>query len=66
MVRWGQAGAEPRLAEAAQAVFSGNLFDRVFGQALDAEMPSPPDGLGAFAGPPFKKDHVPEYLDALA
>jgi NitT/TauT family transport system ATP-binding protein len=67
MVRWNQAGAEPRLAEAAQAVFSADLFDRVFGQALDAEMPSPPaDGLGAFAGPPFKKDHVPEYLDALA
>jgi ABC-type nitrate/sulfonate/bicarbonate transport system substrate-binding protein len=67
MARWDQARAEPDLAEAAQAVFSADLFDRVFGQALGAEMPSPPaDGLGAFAGPPFKKDHVPEYLDAIA
>jgi NitT/TauT family transport system ATP-binding protein len=67
MVRWDQAGAELDLAEAAQAVFSADLFDRVFGQASDAERPSlPADGLGACAGPPFKKDHVPEYLDAIA
>jgi NitT/TauT family transport system ATP-binding protein len=67
MVRWDQAGAELGLAEAAQAVFSAHLFDRIFGQASDAERRSlPADGLGAFAGPPFKKDHVPDYLDAIA
>jgi len=68
MVRWGQASAGPGLAETAKAVFSADLFDRVFGHALDnAEMPALPlDGLGAFAGPPFEKDHVPEYLDAIA
>jgi len=68
MVRWGQASTSPGLAEAAQAVFSADLFDRVFGQALDnPEMPPPAlDGLGAFAGPPFKKDNIAEYLAALA
>ena len=67
MVRWGQAGLDPDLARTAQAVFSTDLFNCVFGQMLNgAEAPSPPlDGIGAFAGPPFRKDHVPEYLDVI-
>ena len=68
MVRWGQASAQQGLVEAAQAVFSADLFNRVFGQASgNAEMSSLPlDGLGAFAGPPFKKGHIAEYLHAIA
>ena len=67
MVRWDQASAQPGLAEAAQSVFSAHLFDHIFGQALDtAEVPLPLDGLGAFAGPPFKKDSIAGYLDAVA
>jgi hypothetical protein len=31
-----------------------------------AEVPLPLDGLGAFAGPPFKKDSIAGYLDAVA
>ena len=63
MLRWKQAHARPGLAEAAQAVFSPVLFDRVFGPADAGEILSmPADELGTFAGPPFKKNRIAEYL----
>src|SRR5208337_1797253 len=63
MLRWRQAHARPGLAEAAQAVFSPLLFARVFGPADAGETLSmPADGLGTFAGPPFKKNRIAEYL----
>jgi len=67
MVRWGQASAEPGLAEAAEAVFSADLFDRVFDGAANAsDAPSlAPDGLGAFAGPLFQKSDISGYLAVI-
>jgi two-component system, oxyanion-binding sensor len=67
MVRWGQASAETCLAEAAAAVFSADLFDRVFGGAANAsDAPSSAlDGLGAFAGPLFQKSDISGYLAAI-
>jgi len=66
MVRWGQVCSQPSPNEAAQSVFSPILFDRVFGHAFDTgETPlMPSDGLGAFAGPLFKKERIAEYLAA--
>ncbi len=62
MVRWGQVGAG--LEEAAEAAFSPSLFDCALGHTgKPGKLPSlPADGLGAFAGPPFDKGRIAEYL----
>jgi NitT/TauT family transport system ATP-binding protein len=67
IVRWGQAPFNPGLAKAAEAVFSADLFDRVFGPAANASgTPSlPADGLGAFAGQLFRKSDISGYLAAI-
>jgi NitT/TauT family transport system ATP-binding protein len=66
MVRWEQAPLEPDLAKAAEAVFSADLFDRVFGPPASAgDTPClPTDGLGAFAGPLFQRRSISGYLTA--
>ncbi|HEY6259677.1 MAG TPA: CmpA/NrtA family ABC transporter substrate-binding protein [Xanthobacteraceae bacterium] len=64
MVRWGQAPLSAEMLAAAKAVFRSDLFDA----ALDPPTPDligePPDGIGAFAGPPFDADDIAGYLAA--
>ncbi len=68
MIRWNQASLRPGLNEAAQAVFSADLFGRTFGQTPELkESPLPPaDRLGVFAGPAFDKNCIAEYLAETA
>jgi ABC-type nitrate/sulfonate/bicarbonate transport system substrate-binding protein len=64
MVRWGQAPLSAEMLAAAKAVFRPDLFDA----ALAGEQPDmagePPDGIGAFTGPPFDADDIASYLSA--
>ena len=66
MIRWGQAKFDDGLSEAAQAVLSPTLFDKVFPDLPRCDEATPNDGLGLFAGPFFEKDRIAVYLNAMS
>jgi NitT/TauT family transport system ATP-binding protein len=62
MVRWGQAPMSRELLEAARAVFRPDLYDEVLGPSPARPTGDPPDGIGAFAGPPFDPNDIAGHL----
>jgi ABC-type nitrate/sulfonate/bicarbonate transport system substrate-binding protein len=62
MVRWRQAPLNDRFAEAARGVYRPDLFDQALRSLGDRAVA--PDGLGAFAGPPFDPLHMDAYLSS--
>jgi two-component system, oxyanion-binding sensor len=61
MVRWRQAPMAPDLLAAAQAVFQPELYDSVL-RADPNRAGSPPDGIGAFAGPALDAANTAGHL----
>jgi ABC-type nitrate/sulfonate/bicarbonate transport system substrate-binding protein len=64
MVRWGQAPLSAEMLAAAKAVFRPDLFDAALADGNPDLVGEPPDGIGAFAGPPFDADDIAGYLAA--
>ena len=65
MVRWGQTPLSKELLAAAKAVFRPDLFDAIF-QSGEAITTTPPDGIGAFAGPAFDAEDITSHLNSWA
>ena len=64
MVRWRQACLSSDLLAAAEACFRPDLYESAAGET--AKSPSaPPDGIGAFVGPPFDANDIASHLAAL-
>jgi two-component system, oxyanion-binding sensor len=61
MVRWRQARMAPDLLAAVRAVFQPELYDSALGADPD-RAGSPPDGIGAFAGPAFDAANTAGHL----
>jgi ABC-type nitrate/sulfonate/bicarbonate transport system substrate-binding protein len=64
MVRWGQAPLSAEMLAAAKAVFRPDLFDAALADGNPDLVGEPPDGIGAFAGPPFDADDIAGHLAA--
>ena len=64
MVRWGQAHLSSDLLAAAGACFQPDLYDSALG-ATATSPSAPPDGIGAFVGPPFDGSDIASHLAAL-
>jgi ABC-type nitrate/sulfonate/bicarbonate transport system substrate-binding protein len=64
MVRWGQAPLSAEMLAAAKAVFRPDLFDLAHVDGNPDLVGEPPDGVGAFAGPPFDADDIAGHLAA--
>jgi two-component system, oxyanion-binding sensor len=64
MVRWGQAPLSAEMLAAAKAVFRSDLFDVAHVDGNPDLVGEPPDGIGAFAGPPFDADDIAGHLAA--
>jgi two-component system, oxyanion-binding sensor len=62
MVRWGHASMSPDLLVQAKAVFRPDLYDAVVGESERLPASEPADGIGAFAGPPFRADDLTAHL----
>jgi len=62
-VRWGQTPLTTGGPAQAMKVFRPDLFDAAV--AAPAATSLPPDGIGAFDGPPFDPNNIETYLDAL-
>jgi NitT/TauT family transport system ATP-binding protein len=65
MVRWGQTPLSKELLAAAKAVFRPDLFDAIV-QSGEAITTTPPDGIGAFAGPAFDAEDITSHLNSWA
>lgn len=64
MVRWGQAAVSPDALKIAQDVFRPDLYDAALG--ITGSAPTDvPDGVGAFAGPPFDPGNIAAHLAAF-
>jgi ABC-type nitrate/sulfonate/bicarbonate transport system substrate-binding protein len=61
MVRWGQAAFSSEALRTARAVFRPDAYDQALGPPGNADQ-TPPDSVGAFAGPTFDAADVPGYL----
>jgi two-component system, oxyanion-binding sensor len=64
MVRWGQAPLSAELLAGATAVFRPDLFDSALADGTPDLAGEPPDGIGAFVGPPFDAKGITGYLAA--
>jgi NitT/TauT family transport system ATP-binding protein len=64
MVRWGQAPLSETMRAAACAVFRPDLYDAAMGHAAEPVATMPPDGIGAFTGPPFNHRDIAGHLAA--
>jgi two-component system, oxyanion-binding sensor len=64
MVRWGQAPLSAELLAAAKAVFRPDLYDAAMTEGGPDLSSEPPDGIGAFAGPPFDPNDIAAHLVA--
>jgi ABC-type nitrate/sulfonate/bicarbonate transport system substrate-binding protein len=62
MVRWGQAPLSAELLATAKAVFRPDLYDAAVGHSEPDMSGEPADGIGAFAGPSFDPNNIPEHL----
>lgn len=67
MVRWGQAPLTDEFLARTKSVFRPDLYDYAAGAPATAPGPgAPPDGIGAFAGPPFDPDDIDGHLRTWA
>jgi two-component system, oxyanion-binding sensor len=64
MVRWRQARLSSDLRAAAEACFRPDLYDAALGEIVRS-LSAPPDGIGAFIGPPFDAHDIARHLAAL-
>ena len=64
MVRWGQAPLSSELLATAKAVFRPDLYDNALEPEAAHPPGEPPDGIGAFAGPPFDPNDIAGHLSA--
>jgi len=64
MVRWKQARLSSDMLSAAEACFRPDLYESVLGETVRPPS-TPPDGIGAFVGPPFNANGIASYLAAL-
>jgi two-component system, oxyanion-binding sensor len=64
MVRWGQARLSSDLLAAAEACFRPDLYESAVGETAQSRF-APPDGIGAFVGPPFDANDIASHLAAL-
>jgi two-component system, oxyanion-binding sensor len=64
MVRWRQARLSSDLRAAAEACFRPDLYDAALGETARS-LSAPPDGIGAFIGPPFDAHDIARHLAAL-
>ena len=64
MVRWNQAPLSSELLAAAEACFRPDLYDAALGETEKSQS-APPDGIGAFVGPPFEAHDIAGHLAGL-
>jgi two-component system, oxyanion-binding sensor len=65
MVRWRQAHLSSDLLAAAAACFRPDLYDQAVAETAKSPF-APPDGIGAFVGPPFDAHDIASHLAALS